>query len=1191
MSNEFNQNNSPDKNIIDSALKGAENVGRAKRLKDAWNAYKASKAAAATAGAGATVFSVAITIIAFIVIMILLTGLIVAIIYLPGSIVHKAKNFFQKAFIAVRNYFSDERAQVSDETYANIANYLIGRGYDLYGEGYINDDFEEKHFNEEGLVTKLPDSAWSNPHLLELYAQMDAYTYRVRNKSGIRFWAKNEWAGMLNFELGDEGDKFKQGFVREKIKVRREEGVLEVQKNLFGDKYHFQLDGWTGRYGLPMELQLALHQGTRAPDLVREISNGTRVYYNGSDSEEGLEKGEEVFKYIENSEDLIYEKPVVNIKLFDMKIDGKILFHVPTSTTINGTVYVMQNFPEYGEEYDEPPVLDFSDSNMVAKSSVTAEEMFKAFFRTADGRYIRIKPKKPSNKVSLKYDGVMYANRDTFGVPMQEEIYKEKKIKKPNPKFMITEIGDILTPNEPMFLTETKYVMVEHEYDFSKLYFEGSGPYTVRNIAGLVIDGPKESNNIEFIDEYGMYAAVSEILAANSTIDPANYFGVVARFKKAFGLGQTIETYLPIIKNSENHWFRDVYFEMEAGQKFVKEDKDYFLTTGEKWTKYDISEEEGKKVLTAQTDSLSKPWTAYDVKVNNIESSPKKLNTGKDEYKGIEDHVYVVQTESVIVNQKEEARRGMTNMRTKNLFSDHKWYRYDGLKSSADAIKADRELAEGSRNPTLKSSIDTDDDLVVAFEMLEGSKSLDAQYILRDLKELYVELGYFKKEDLRDPIRRVLKWPLAGYATPKMWPAADIHQDPEAYGVYIPSKKTLEEIYDEETLEENVEVLGTGFEEDVSVVSPVTGKIVDKGKKDVVRTVIDEEGNQKKVEYKNVDYITIEAIDSTAPDEVAEYKPFYDTEYKGVISGKLKHGKAKGSRYLTGNKITIEGLNIEFPENINDKENSKYLRQLKKSTISRIEDKKTREEAEKLEKSKVDAPNYISLSGGIGEIGDYIKEGTIIGKTTDSDIKITMQDADKAFVENVDHYIVLETKSRLSTEGDYYTRVEPGEDNVITDLALLKRILSAYPILQENAQAILDVQEEYQINALFVAAVAIQECSGGNATSGVNHGIGQAHGLPKNNIFSMSYGCSSESLYPPYNMSTGVGQPSNWHIYPDYATSIKEFAIYITKPDGLYWADNHMFVSEIGDIYCRGGDWANGVNTHMTNLLKQAMEE
>lgn len=1138
----------------------------------------ASGAAAAGAGAAGGIGVLGV-ILVVIVIIILLVGMIIALIYLPGSLTGLVKGFFKN--IAV--YFMGEDWGIDDKDYAEVANYIQDRGYDLYAEGYINQKLNpETDIDDSGKIIKIP-KAFNHktfPNLLELYTRMNAYTYRVRNKAAARFFVNEDMSGFLNFRLGTfennslvSEKQFFQGVFREAIKVNHKSETLEIKKHIFGGTHNYYMDGWSGRYGLPLELFMAIHQGTRAPDLTREIAKGTRAF-----TTQKFEEGTESIKYVSGT-GLYYKKPLLNILLLETELKLTVNFMVPDTSTVNGQVYVLKEELDFNAEYEYNP-FNFTEDDFELKSAIAPAELYKSFFKGPNGQFIRIKPKKPNN-IGLNFDDgtrIILNNmpRTDDGVLVPSPVSVSEKTEKVN--------GENVT--------KTRYKVVEEGYDLSSFYFVADGgTFKVLDQRGAVIDSNGmrqtifvELDRLRFLDQYGLYGAVQEAVNINSTIP--GYWSFVDRVREAYSETENIKTYIPLLKNSEGHWFRDIYFYLDAQQPYVVEDKDYFLLTGEKWAEYNITEEEGKKILTPKLFGENNAWQAYEIKkTDNIASLGEPMKTDDPKYDGVSRYLYFHESSSVVATQKQEGRRGMTNPRTKNLFANVPWYKYDGSVATADRIYAERFIPEAVQNNDLKSLIEPDNDLMAAFEILEGSKSLDSQYILRDLKELYVELGYFEKEDLRDPVRRILKWPLGKYKTPKMWPAADIHQDPEGYGVFIPSKTTLEKVYDEKTLKDNKDVVGKGFEPDEQVVSPVTGRIEEIGTKDVTRLVTDKDGILRRVTYNNVGYITISAIDETAPSEAAPYKKFYDTEYKGVISGKVKHGKqGTDSRYLEGNKITIEGINVEFPENINDKSNSRYVRQLKSSAIKKVQTQQARDEAEKNELDKKNAPNFIPISGAEQYVGNYIKEGTVIGKTTESDVRIIMRDSDKAFIENVDHYIVMNLGFYVQIMDDYYTKAEEGEPNVVDDVEMFRYMFEGYPLLQENAQVFLDMQEKYQVNAVFAAAVAIQECGAGNATQGANHAIREKFGGTHNNIFSIKGSSTANVFQADY----GEGM-ADWNVYPDVAAACDHFARLISQnSSGNYWAANDYYVNEIAPTYCNP-EWGIRVNSHMTRALQKAL--
>ncbi len=139
--------------------------------------------------------------------------------------------------------------------------------------------------------------------------------------------------------------------------------------------------------------------------------------------------------------------------------------------------------------------------------------------------------------------------------------------------------------------------------------------------------------------------------------------------------------------------------------------------------------------------------------------------------------------------QKGEAQRGETNAEIKKMFLENTYFRYDGNTDTADAIMALRkeygvkygaidktfdvehddlsrkkvsiETSSGRKTYSIKDvsgKVTLNQDSLNSFSMLENTKTLDADYIYKDFKELIVELGYFEKEELTDETPRLLAW-------------------------------------------------------------------------------------------------------------------------------------------------------------------------------------------------------------------------------------------------------------------------------------------------------------------------------------------------------------------------------------------------------------------------------------------------
>lgn len=247
---------------------------------------------------------------------------------------------------------------------------------------------------------------------------------------------------------------------------------------------------------------------------------------------------------------------------------------------------------------------------------------------------------------------------------------------------------------------------------------------------------------------------------------------------------EEIKTSMPYISSVTNHWFRNVYFEGTdsidaSGDKMgsveigVDDDadglEDYNEATGEK---------------TQKTRRLSSDDNVYEagediaVEMNFINDDVPAELEGKT--------ITIRGSMADGMIQTKDAVRGVTNQTTKEIFGKE-YYIYDGTVERAKAIQ---EARRGANNGVKKEKINFTKDSLQAFTILEGSDTLDAQFIYRDLKELVIELGYFEREDFYEIEKQVLEWPVPEYI-PAEWPHKQIEKQVIEYGSIIACDETI----------------------------------------------------------------------------------------------------------------------------------------------------------------------------------------------------------------------------------------------------------------------------------------------------------------------------------------------------------------------------------------------------------------
>ena len=152
--------------------------------------------------------------------------------------------------------------------------------------------------------------------------------------------------------------------------------------------------------------------------------------------------------------------------------------------------------------------------------------------------------------------------------------------------------------------------------------------------------------------------------------------------------------------------------------------------------------------------------------------------------------------------------------------------------------------------------------------------------------------------------------------------------------------------------------------------------------------------------------------------------------------------------------------------------------------------------------------------------------------------------------------------------GDYIVdTTKSGDDIVITDIETLKTAFAGSggagsSNLVQYADAFLEFQETYHVNAVFAAAVTTIECG-----AGTNLQIGG------NNWFSISDG------------------NGGWRQYDSPRGAIEDFYKLIANGSYYFQAGKYT-VKEIGNVYCVDADapggWIDNVITYMTNMFNAA---
>lgn len=229
-----------------------------------------------------------IPIIIIIVVVVCYIGIIAFFINMPGLVRGKLNQIITEAIKDIGIFLYGENSQLSGENInkekrIELLQYLTDMGIDVVGYGFAPGVVYGDSENENKITdydTNLMDygkneSDAKNPNgdLVYYYLMANERAY-IRKDNGILgklFGTKRQWQGMIDI-YGDEG------FNGIEASVDRENLVLNMSVNnahlgelLNEDQYSFPLEGWTGRYGIPVEFSLALHLATMSSGMVQEL--------------------------------------------------------------------------------------------------------------------------------------------------------------------------------------------------------------------------------------------------------------------------------------------------------------------------------------------------------------------------------------------------------------------------------------------------------------------------------------------------------------------------------------------------------------------------------------------------------------------------------------------------------------------------------------------------------------------------------------------------------------------------------------------------------------------------------------------------------------------------------------------------------------------------------------------------------
>ena len=701
-----------------------------------------------------------------------------------------------------------------------------------------------------------------------------------------------EFTGMLDISDEVDGGTPDGVFNGTTIKVDREKNVLIIDRQVGPtqkDHYEFSLDGWTGRFGMPLEFSLALHLSTMSSGMVEELITNdnlqttvsigygetkckANLIFNIKDDEGNITSIDLPYNDAEGKPDRLLEKIQRNERVTaeDLSVEG--LYRVyqeygNSSEASNNTdnsddednddesqtsgVDIHSILASCGKGYDyfTKPRIDYLYEEL--KNNRVVEDKTVRYVQPYIKRVIRHWYK------DLDFEGSYSESSEPISMdyPFDRTIMGDNI----DMQTVLTPIqGGVITGNaqQPLVVKGDVVLCDGKKVDSSKLsqldepdgYSWGDGYRTTKKIFTqgyyYTFDGTPETARSIFYQEE-MEAGKNKLYAFGV------YNGRIAVAKEVYG-GRSAPvvgvegglTAAEIIDGDGN--FLDSFKTLESVKNVFSEDgiEVYYIgqnlkkSAGQKLDWYVMYVPDGKLSYISPAQKVGTIVKRYPTQ----EQVNKRVNT-----------INEVWDKTGVVCK----RRHLT---------------FDTV---ADNESEGNDATEGKIMATTGLAI------------LKNCESQDAEYIYRDLKEMLIELGYYTEAEFEYLDTDVLNWFIPDYM-PDTWPQNSAEDFGGFAAVLYPAEaSSSEDDADEDSAEEDDEVdfgltrdKTQGFSPDLEVVAPGDCRIIRNDangielefvsdeepeigildgytmiingiKKDEGITIVDEEGESTQISYED----------------------------------------------------------------------------------------------------------------------------------------------------------------------------------------------------------------------------------------------------------------------------------------------------------------------------------------------------
>ena len=896
-------------NIKNQATDKAKKEIKKKMTKTA--AKSAAKHSALTA-LGPILFWVIVVIL----IIIIIVGIVMFFITMPGMVMDKLKELAKNIADDFASFFGgDTTTFIENQAIYDTLDYLEQMGYDLKGYGFLTDYVEDSkdgvERNDEDKISK----AYSD--FIFTYLVSDNYVYTIKNLNIVtnnwfdglcaqiaslftlggsnQYWSR----GMIdiwkdNGVIGKESEYY-SAFELGSIKIDPDQKTMQIKRGWGNNSMTYNLDGWTGRYGMPIDFLLSVHLATMMPDLSYDMATGFEtviklLLHPIGGGEEGSNTAIGYYKYGDGASDYAtyddFKEAATSGKTGSLnawrmsKKEAKDLMNKFNIKSPDDCIGVADVGEDELEKSNNTIDMRYSDGILSYKritddgydSSEKAVAKKQEVVNTYNAMIQKLKEYGATDEI-IKNAGLetSISTFDSF-LEMQEtaESIAENTYIEPSKNFS-TELGwatpegtadysyysveVILEYNNFDYQIEDAHANYMSDMNFcintAVINYKIIGEWSNEKLQAWL-----DENDINTIDEARCNNLHDEDECCEVCRD---YIQSIYDELKDVDVSN-LEIYQPYISRVINHWYRDVYFvTTDDIRSFVENDYEYEAIMKERWTLYetygdenpekageyklykiddngnylglyDGSQEDAekagikvaKKAVMKKIDetadeldwnAIDNQYSAYEIQEASntaFEQVYPDLPEDDSEY-NIKKDIYVKLITTGNIVQTGEGQRTETNSKIKKMFLNNKYFRYDGSAETAEIITelrkknniqlgalSDEDLSktatvngEVRRVSDYAGEVSLNQDSLNAFSMLENEHTLDADYIYRDFKELVVELGYFKKEELTDETPRLLQFLVPDIGS-NGYPNRSIDKNENEFGTMVHSKGDIE---------------------------------------------------------------------------------------------------------------------------------------------------------------------------------------------------------------------------------------------------------------------------------------------------------------------------------------------------------------------------------------------------------------